>query len=343
MPPILPDDLQLLPKVDLHRHLEGCLRLPTIIDLAARANAELPGWTPEDLAPHAQVLEPLSSLEEALGRFGIAQRSFRDYEAVRRITLEAVEDLDADNVRLAELRYSPDFLCSPAGLDWDGAFDAILQGVDDARGLDVAVGLIAIASRDLGGSSARRTVEWAVRHAGDLVGFDIAGPELGYPPALYSNLVRPIHEAGLGLTTHYGESGPAEYPLAAMEALRTSRLGHGVSVAHDANVEAIAIERGVALEMCPTSNVRTRAVPRVEEHPARRLLRQGAKVTINTDNPGLFGIRLTHELELARDRIGFDYEDLRRATGNALEASFLPEQVKDGVRARHFGWVGSQP
>jgi adenosine deaminase len=335
------DILRSLPKVDLHRHLEGTLRLSTIIDLARHAGAELPAWTPDELARHAQIREPVGGLEEALQRFTLAQGSFRTYDAVRRITREAVEDLAADNVRLAELRFSPAFMCSPANLDWDASLEAVLRGLDDAAHLDVAVGLIAIASRDLGEGSARRTVEWTVRHRDRFVGFDLAGPEVGYRPATYLKVLQPIRDSGLGLTTHYGESGPPEYPREAIEVLDTQRLGHGVSVAWDPRVTALALERGVTLEMCPTSNFLTQAVPSIEDHPARHLLGGGLRVTINTDNPGLFGIDLTHELIAARDRLAFTDQDLRRVMANALESSFLPESVKAEVRRRHFGWVRS--
>jgi adenosine deaminase len=333
-------DLKAMPKVDLHRHLEGSIRLQTIIDLARESGVELPAQTPEELAPFAQVHEPLASLEEALTKFAIAQNSFRTYEAVRRIAREAVEDLAADNVRLAELRYSPDFLCSPGDLDWDRTLDAILRGIDDASGEDVAVGLIAIASRDFGMESARRTVEWTIAHQQQLAGFDIAGPERGFPPRLYTDVVAPLKDTALGLTTHYGESGPPDYPREAVEILATQRLGHGVSVAHNQQVTDLMGERGVTLEMCPTSNVLTHAVPTAEDHPARRLLRAGLNVTVNTDNPGLFGIELTDELVIARDRLGFTDEEIRTVTANALDASFLPDDIKKDVRNRHFSWVG---
>ena len=334
-------DLRSLPKVELHRHLEGTVRLSTILDLAREAGAALPADTAEGLGPFAQILEPVASLEEALERFALAQGSFRSYEAVRRIAFEAVEDLSRDNVRLAELRFSPDFLCGPGGLDWDRAMDAILDGIERARsaGHDVAVGLIAITSRNLGIDSAKRTVEFTLRHREHLVGFDIAGPELGYPPATYADVLKPIRDGGIPLTTHYGESGPPEYPREAIEALGTMRLGHGVSVALDPTVTELAIERGVTLEMCPTSNWLTQAVPTMADHPARRLLREGARVTINTDNPGLFALDLTHELEVARDEIGFTEGDLRAATRNAVEASFLPEEVKAEALAGPFAWV----
>jgi len=334
-------DLRALPKVDLHRHLEGALRLSTIIDLARAAGVGLPADTPEGLAPYAQILEPVGGLNEALERFAIAQNSFRSYEAVRRIAFEAVEDLAADSVRLAELRFSPDFMCRPGGLDWDAAMDAVLEGLEGARaaGHGVAVGLIVIASRDYGMKSAERTAAFALRHREGIVGFDLAGPELGFPPAMFAEALRPVRDAGIPLTAHYGESGPPEYPRQAIEVLGAERLGHGVSVAHDPAVTDLAIERGVTLEMCPTSNRLTHAVPSVEEHPALRLLRRGVRVTLNTDDPGLFGIDLTHELQVARDAIGFTDDDLTDVTRNALDASFLPKDVKDAIRAQHFAWI----
>src|SRR5439155_1685299 len=238
-------DLRALPKVELHRHLEGAIRLSTIIDLSREAGVPLPADTPQELAAHALIRQPVNGLEEALARFAIAQNSVRSYEAVRRISFEAVEDLAAENVRLAELRFSPEFMCAPGGLDWDGA----------------------------------------------------------------------------------------------MEALGPARLGHGLSVARDPAVIELVIRRGVTLEMCPTSNVLTWGVARPEDHPAGRLLAAGVKVTINTDDPGLMGIDLTHELEVARDALGFTIDDLRAVTSNAIEASFVADELKANLRARHFGWV----
>jgi adenosine deaminase len=187
--------------------------------------------------------------------------------------------------------------------------------------------------------SAERTVAFARRHRDHLVAFDLAGDEKAYPPSLYVDLVAELAGSGLKLTTHYGESGPAEFPREAVEALGSMRLGHGVSVADDPEVVALVRERGVTLEMCPTSNRRTRAVADLADHPARRLLDQDVSVTINTDNPGLFAIDLTNELEVCVDVLGFSDDDLRRVTANALDASFVDDAAKDDVRRRHFGWV----
>ncbi len=141
-------DLRASSKVDLHRHLEGAVRPGTIIELYREAGTPLAETTPEELAPVAQVLRPMGSLAEVLAYFRVAQEAFRSLDAVERVASEAVEDLAADNVRLAELRFSPDFLCRSAGLDWDEAFGAILAGVARAREVhDVEVGFIAIAGR----------------------------------------------------------------------------------------------------------------------------------------------------------------------------------------------------
>lgn len=333
-------DLRALPKIDLHRHLEGAMRLQTILDLYREAGEPLPETTPEELAPRAQVLEPMDNLEAVLDVLELVRGSFRTYEAIERISAEAVEDLARDHVRLGELRFSPEFFFSAGGLDWDLAMERVIAGVTRASAEhDVAVGLIAIFSRDFGMESGRRTVSFARRHREQLVGFDIAGDELPYPPSLYVELVASVHEAGLPLTVHYGESGPPGYPRDAILQLRPSRLAHGVSIASDVEVTALARERRVGLDMCPTSNLRTRAVDSLDDHPALRLLREGLLVTINTDDPGLFGIDLTHEWEVARAEMGFALEDLRTATGNALQTSFLPDGVKDDVRTRHFGWL----
>jgi adenosine deaminase len=338
-----PFDLRATPKVELHRHLEGSLRLSTISELSNAAGLPLPAETTEGLAPFALATAPVAGLDEALTKFEIAQNAVRTYEAVRRITREAVEDLDADGVRLAELRFSPEFLCSPGGLDWDEAMAAVQAGLGDARGLDVAVGLIVIFSRNYGMDSGRRTVDFTLRHRDEVVGFDIAGPELDFPPRMYRELVQPIKEAGLGLTTHYGESGPPSYPKEAIELLAPTRLGHGLSVAWDDDVADLVVERGVTLEMCPTSNWLTQGVESVDRHPILRLLQRGVRVTLNSDDPGLFGIDLTHEWEVARDQLGFTGDDFRAVTANALRASFLPDEAKSDVLARHFAWADQPP
>jgi adenosine deaminase len=334
-------DVGTFTKVELHRHLEGSYRLSTVFELSREAGITLPAGSPEELAKVALVTQPVASLEEALAAMTFSQNAVRTYDAVRRVAMEGVEDLAADNVRLGELRFSPDFLCGPANLDRDRAMEALWDGVSEAAArCDVAVGLIAIFSRDLGVDSLHATVDFALRHKERLVGFDIAGPEVGYPPGLYREALGPLAGSGLGLTVHYGESGPPSYVREAVEMLEPRRLGHGLSTAWDPSVTELVRERGVTLEMCPTSNWLTNGVTSVGSHPALRLLREGVRVTLNTDDPGLMGIDLNNEWTVAREEIGFTDDDFRTVTENALAASFLPDDVKADVRRRHFAWLG---
>jgi adenosine deaminase len=204
---------------------------------------------------------------------------------------------------------------------------------------DVAVGLIAIVSRGYGPSSATRTAEFATRWRHALVGFDLADDEVSVPPAAFADAVARARAAGLAVTVHSGEGTAPAYVRESLEHFDPRRIGHGVAVADDPALIDRVVAAGVALEMCPTSNERTRAVPSLRAHPARELLRRGVAVTLNSDDPALFGIDLTHEWRVAREALGFTDADLARATGHALAASFLPPARVREVAARHFKWV----
>ncbi|MEE2780495.1 MAG: adenosine deaminase, partial [Myxococcota bacterium] len=299
----------------------------------------LPASTVEALAPHAQVLHPMSSLQEVLDAFDLFQNAFRSLEAVERLTFEAVEDAALDGVRLLELRFSPGFMAQPAALDWDGMMEAILRGVARARErYDIVVGLIAIVSRSLGPSSARDTVGFALRWRGELVGFDLADAEDMFPAEAFASELAPLHEAGIPLTIHSGENVGPDHIRASVDLLGARRIGHGVSIVRDESLVQRCIREGWALEMCPTSNVRTCAVPSFEEHPAAGLLARGAPVTLNSDDPGLFAITLSGELEVARARLGFTDDMIRQATRNALTASFVDSDTRSELLERTPEW-----
>lgn len=327
------------PKIELHRHLEGSLRLETLLDLADLHGQSLPANTPQDLAPYAQVLQPMASLQEVLDAFELFQNAFRSLEAVERLTFEAVEDAAIDGVRLLELRFSPGFMAQPAALDWDAMMAAVLRGVARARAQhDIEVGLIAIVSRSLGPASARETVAFALRWRQDLVGFDLADAEDMWPAEAFADELVPLHDVGMPITIHSGENVGPEHIRASVDLLRARRIGHGVSIIRDEALVGRCIDEGWALEMCPTSNVRTCAVDSLEEHPAARLLAMGAPVTLNSDDPGLFAITLSGELDVARARMGFTPEMIRQATRNALAASFVDPETKSALLQRTPEW-----
>jgi adenosine deaminase len=326
-------DHRALPKVELHRHLEGSLRLGTLLELGAEHGRSLPASTVEGLRAHAQVLSPMGSLQEVLDAFDLFQDAFRSLDAVERLTFEAVEDAALDGVRLLELRFSPGFMAEPAGLDWDAMMARVMAGVARATAeRDIAVGLIAIVSRSLGPPSARDTVAFALNWRDALVGFDLADAEEAYPAAAFAAEMAPLFAIDMPITVHSGENVGPEHIRTSVDVLHARRIGHGVSIVRDPALVERFIEEGLVLEMCPTSNLRTRAVDTLESHPAAALLRQGARVTLNSDDPGLFDITLSGELALAQARLGFDDAMLVEATGHAIDASFLPEAQKRPVR-----------
>ena len=331
-------NLHTLPKVELHRHLEGSIRLSTAFDLAREAHLPLPARNPEDLRPLLQVLEPMESLGQVLAVFDHIAKLFTSEVLVERLAYEVVCDAASDAIRLLELRFSPDYMARPAGLSWDRLTESILRGIDRAsREHDITVGLIAIVSRNLGVESAERTMDYARRWRSALVGFDLADDEVSWPSRLFADALRPLRELGLGLTVHSGEATGPEFVNDTLEALAPRRLGHGVAVARDEALIERVVREKITIEACPTSNLRTRAVPSLEAHPAKTLLDRGVCVTLNTDDPGLFDLTLTGELEVARTRMGFTDEDLVQVQRNALEASFLPAAAKRAAAVRWFG------
>lgn len=322
-----------LPKVELHRHLEGSVRPQTALELARRHGLPLPTGSLEELTRALQVLAPLDSLEQVLRVFDHLARLFVDLDAVERLAFEAVEDAALDGVRLLELRFSPDYMARGAALPWDGLVQAIAAGVARAQAqAPIAVGLVIIASRSLGVESARRTAEHAARWAHALVGFDLADDELGWPSHRFVEALAPLRGTGLGLTVHSGEAGGPEFVWDTLRSLSPQRLGHGVAVGADPALVAEVRDRGVCIEVCPTSNLRTRAVPSLAEHPARRLLAAGVRLGLNTDDPGLFDLTLSGELALAQAAMGFTRAELVQVQQLALEASFLPEAQKAPAR-----------
>lgn len=328
-----------LPKVELHRHLEGSVRPQTALELARRYRLPLPTQDPAQLSAALQVLAPMDSLAQVLGVFDHIARLFADLEVVERLAQEVVVDAALDGVQLLELRFSPDYMARGAGLPWEGLLEAIQAGVARAQATHpIAVGLVVIASRSLGVESAHHTARFAARHADAVVGFDLADDELSWPSRRFVQALAPLQGLGLGLTVHSGEAGGPEYVWDTLRSLAPQRLGHGVAVGSDPALAAEVRARGVTLEMCPTSNVRTRAVPSFAEHPAWRLAQEGLRVTLSTDDPGLFDLTLSGELALAGQAMGFTPAALVQAQRTALEASFLPEVHKAPARAALARW-----
>jgi adenosine deaminase len=324
--------IRAIPKAELHRHLEGCVRLDTVLDLARQHGLKLPTFDPAGLDKIYKLRAPGASLAEVLGMFGLARASFASYEAVERITWEALEDAyKKENIRLLEVRYSPDFMLGAGKLDWKKAQELIASTIDRfERTYPVVCGAIVIASRSYGLGSALKTIEFAVQNKKTVIGFDLADSEAAYPSSLYKNAVKKLHAEGLPLTVHSGEEGHYSQVAETIGALAPKRIGHGVKAAEDASGRTMELIRqsGITVETNPWSNYLTRAVPSIEAHPLKKFINAGLRCTIGSDDPEILDTDLNKEYRLAVGKMGLSFEDISYTLRCAVEGSFLPKDKR---------------
>ncbi len=327
-----PEKIKGMPKAELHRHIEGCVRVGTVIDIARQHKLRLPSFDAAVLEPVYKLRAPGSSLLEVLGMFEMAQASFVSYAAVERITYEALEDASQkENIRLLELRYSPDFMFKNSALDWQKAQDLIdATALKFEKNSNMVCGIIIIASRSHGLESARKTIDFAVQNKKSVIGFDLADNEADYPSVIYREAVKKLHACGLPLTVHSGEEGRFSQVTDTINALAPRRIGHGVKAAEDGSGRTMALikDRGITVETNPWSNYLTRAVPSIKEHPLKKFISAGLRCTIGADDPEILDTDLNKEYALALGQMGLSDADIMYTLKCAVEGSFLPPDKK---------------
>jgi adenosine deaminase len=328
------------PKALLHDHLDGGLRPRTVIELAAEIGyGELPTDDPDELGQWFLRGADRKSLELYLDGFRHTIALLQTRDAIERVAAECVEDLAADTVVYAEVRYAPE-LSTEGGLTLDEVVAAMLAGLREGerrasdQGQRIAVKLLLSAMRQAARSV--EVAELAVRHRDEgVVGFDIAGPETGFPPTRHLDAFQFIQRANFHATIHAGESFGLPSIWEALQWCGAERLGHGVRLTDDITVRAdgsvelgrlasLVRDRRVPLEMCPTSNVQTGAVASMEEHPIDLLRRLRYRVTVNTDNRLMSGVTMTSELHTVATTFGLGLDDLEWLTTNAMKSAFAP-------------------
>jgi len=345
-----PGSIRRAPKVLLHDHLDGGLRPATVIELAADAGyRDLPTTDPDELARWFTLGADRKSLELYLEGFRHTVAVMQTSDAIARVAAECVEDLAADGIVYAEIRMAPELLID-GGLTLDEAVQAMLAGLRaGAEGRPITVGLIVTAMRQAARSV--EIAELAVRHRdAGVVGYDIAGPEAGYPPTRHLDAFHLIARENFHFTIHAGEGFGLPSIWEALQWCGAERLGHGVRTVEDitthpdgrvvlGRLAAYVRDRRVPLEMCPTSNVHTGAVASIEEHPIDLLRRLRFRVTVNTDNRLMSGITLSSEFSTLSATHGLTLDDLEWLTLNAMKSAFWPfdgrlriinEQIKPG-------------
>lgn len=327
-----------LPKTEIHIHLEGSIRTQTILDVARQYGLKLPHYEVPELDKHVKVYEQMHDLHAVLEAFAIFQNSITSPEVVERIARELFEDAARQNIRLLEVRFSPDWAFRGHALDWDAALEGLLRARSHAqRELDMTIGYIAITSRSLGQESCARTVNWAIRHKEDIVGIDLADSEIDFPVREFVPHVMRAREAGLKVTVHTGEDTPASFVVDTIHAMQPDRIGHGIHIIEDMAAVDLVRERGITLEVNPWSNYLTSSVRRIEEHPLKKLFDLGVRVTINSDDPEVLETNLNNEYRIAHEVLGMSMDEIATCNRYAYEASFIPADEKDRVWIKYFG------
>ncbi len=316
-----------LPKVDLHRHLEGSLRVRTMMEIVRAHNLDVKntGY----LRPLVQMdhQEPYT-FENFLAKFGTLRLFYKSPEIIKRISWEAVEDAARDNVRYLELRFTPAALSRAEGFPVAQVVDWVVESVREAASRhEIGVNLIASVNRHEGVEIAEEVVEVALaRRELGLVGIDLAGNEAEFSGAPFRDLFAAARRGGLRVTIHAGEWGGAENVREAIEVLGAERIGHGIRVLEDPRVAALARERGIVFEVCVTSNHHSGVVESLAEHPLRQMLLDGLDVTINTDDPSISKIDLTNEYRVVSEILDLPLLVLQERVLSAARAAFLPPE-----------------
>ena len=313
-----------LPLIDLHRHLDGNLRLETILDLALQHNLPLPAYTLEELRPHIQVSQPETDIMAYFTKFNWMISVLADYNACRRAAYENVLDTAAEGLDYIELRFSPWFMAEPHGLDPTGVVEAVVEGVrqGNAETPQTQAVLLGIISRTYGPEIGMRELEALLTHKEDIVGLDLAGDEVRFPAELFVAHFRMARDAGWGITVHAGESAGPESVWHAIEDLGAQRIGHALTINEDPALVEMMLEKRIGIEANLTSNVDTSSVPSYAAHPLKGWLDVGLLATINTDDPGISPVTLREEFEVAAPKAGLTEVDTRKAQENAVEVAF---------------------
>jgi len=320
---------QTFPKVDLHRHLEGSLRLNTLREVGLNHGLDLPNTN--RLRELVQVnKDEAFTFENFLSKFQTLRLFYRSPDIISRLTREAVADAAADNVRYLELRFTPAALGRAEQFPLGEVMDWVIDGASKAEAdFGVKTRLIASVNRHESPELAEQVARLAAeRFAKGIIGLDLAGDEAHFSGLLFSGVFKEARQAGLHITVHAGEWAGAENVSEAITQLGAERIGHGVRVLEDPSATALARERGTTFEVCITSNYQSGVVAALTVHPLPRMISLGLNATINTDDPSISQIKLSDEYRLACEDLGLSIKTLQERVLAAAQAAFLPGEER---------------
>lgn len=313
-------NLKNIPKVELHLHLDGSVRLDTA--------SMLTGKNIEEVRSLMIAKEKCHDLNEYLTKFNLANEIMQSQENLTRMAKELVEDLKNDNVIYAEVRFAP-LLHTKKGLTGEEVIEAVLLGLKDE---DLKVNLILCMMRQFSFEDNLKTIELAIKYLDKgVVAIDLAGAEALYPTANFERLFQIAKDKNIPFTIHAGEADGKDSILSAIN-FKTKRIGHGVRCIEDKETLDMINKNNITLEVCPTSNIQTDIFENYHDHPIRKLYDMNILVTINVDNMTVSNIDLTQEYEKLVKNFNFTLKDFKKMNINAINASFLKEELKEKYR-----------
>lgn len=332
---ISPSLLKQLPKVELHCHLDGSLRIPTIIELGEKNKVELPSRNPDLLKKALVIGKKRGSLEDYLARFDITLKVMQTPDSLTRIAYELIEDVAAENVRYIEIRYAP-ILHTRHGMTPGESIEAVRMGLKKGnRDFGVKSGIIICGIRDISPEISLKLADLTVQYKNKgVVGFDLAGAEENFPAKDHREAFYMITNNNINSTIHAGEAyGPASIHQA-VHYCGAHRIGHGTRLKEDKDLMNYINDCRIPLEICLTSNWHTYSVRSLKHHPMKMYYDLGIRITLNTDNRLISDTTLTREFMVARELFGFGLHDFREVTITAMKSAFLPyKERKQMIRS----------
>ncbi|MGB5445302.1 MAG: adenosine deaminase [Psychromonas sp.] len=322
-----------LPLTDLHRHLDGNIRISTILELGQKFALPLPAYDLEGLRPHVQIVESEPSLLAFLSKLDWGVAVLGDLDACRRVAYENVQDAMLAKIDYAELRFSPYYMAMKHNLPMQGVVEAVVDGVQSGcRDFAIKANLIGIMSRTFGVQKCRQELAALLTQQDKLVAIDLAGDELGQPGELFISHFKTVRDANLQVTVHAGEAAGASSIWQAIRELGATRIGHGVKAVEDPKLMDYLLEHRIGIESCLTSNIQTSTVSSLAKHPIKTFLEHGVLACLNSDDPAVEGIELPYEYEVAAVQAGLNQAQIRQAQINGLDLAFISDAEKTALR-----------
>lgn len=322
-----------LPKIELHCHLDGSVRVDTIIDISKKEGIKLDSYERCDIEKMVQVQNDCTSLNEYLKRFDLPNKVMQSSKNIKRIAFELLEDAQKENVKYIEVRFAP-LLHLDGGLSIEEVMQSVVDGINEAEKMyDIKGNVILSCMRTMSEEDAILVIEEGRKFLNKgVVAIDLAGPEEEDFVEKYKRAIELARSYGYNVTIHAGEAASGQNVIDAINILKAQRIGHGVRIKDMKDAYELVKETGVVLEMCPTSNIQTKAIESFSKYPLYDFYKDGINLSINTDNRTVSNIDLSNEIKVISDEFNMSKEEYIDIYLNAVEATFAEESTKEWLR-----------